>query len=312
MTSVPSPISLRPLSIGELLDRAVTLFVKNFWVFCGLAAIVYVPLGLAQSLMGDFWLWYADLLGKVFSSHGKPPAFPADSAMVQRMNAVSTLEFLIWIVGAPLAAAALAHAADRLIVGAQTSFAESLRFGLRRWGSVLLYLLLWVVLMGAAFIVGYLALLVLALMTAALLRSIALLVGLGVLILVAWIGGILLTFVAGGVGFATLIVEPLNPARAFAAGLERAINRGSLWRSVLIGLVYGAISLGFTIVAYAAGLSLLFALHTGIPMILIAAVVSIVEFGFSVLIIVLYYYDLRARREGVDLVSLASQVAAAQ
>lgn len=312
ISSVPPTAWVRPLTIGELLDRAVTLFVRNFWLFCGLSAVIYVPIGLAQALMGDFWLWYADLIGKVVSSHGKPPDLASDTAMFDRMNAVSALEFIIWIVGAPLVAAALAHAAGKVIVGTPASFRESLRFGVRKWGNVLLYMLLWVILLGAAFIVGYLALLFVALIIAAVFRSIALAVGLGILILMAWIVGILLAFVAGGVGFATVIVEPLNPARAFAAGLERSINRATIGRSVLVALLYGAISLGFSIVAYAAGFSLLFALHSGIPLMLITALVSVVQFGFGVLIIVLYYYDLRARREGVDLMSLATQVAAAQ
>jgi hypothetical protein len=306
----PPALSLRPLTIGELLDRAVTLFVRNVWLFCGLAAVVYVPLGLVQSLMGDFWLWYANTLGTIFTTRGKLPALPGDASMIQRMNAVSSLELIVWIVGAPLVAGALAHAAGKLTVGEAASFRESLRFGARRWGSVLVYLLLWVILAGAAFLAGYLGLLLMALIVAAVLRSIPLAIILGMLILAAWIVALLLAFVAGGVGFATLIVEPLNIGRAFAAGLERSINRTTAWRSILIGLLFGAISLGFTLVAYAAGFGLLFALHTGIPMILISAVVSVVEFGFSVLIVVLYYYDLRVRREGVDLVSLASQVAA--
>ncbi|MBV9148862.1 MAG: hypothetical protein JO024_03285, partial [Candidatus Eremiobacteraeota bacterium] len=116
--------------------------------------------------------------------------------------------------------------------------------------------------------------------------------------------------IAGGVGFATLIVEPVNALRAFAAGLERAINRAVVWRSLVVGLLYFAVAFGFSAVAYAAGFGLLFLLHSGIPLMILIGVTSVVQFGFSLLIIVLYYYDLRVRREGTDLATLASHVAA--
>jgi len=306
-----SPPVARPLSIGELLDRAVTLFVRNLWLFCGLAAVVYVPLAVVQSLMADFWLWYGGLMSTIFASGGKMPNLPPNAAMLQRLNAVSLIEVIVWLVAAPLASAALIHAAGRIVCGEPTSFREALRFAVLRWGSVLLFLLLWAFLVVAALVAGYVALLLLALLAAAVFHSVILAVILGIAVLLAWLLAILVAFVAGGVGFATLMVETGNALRAFAAGLERAINRASLWRSVVIGLVYGAIAMGFSSVAYAAGFALLFTLHTGIPMVIIASMTSLVQFGFGLLIMVLYYFDLRIRREGADLTTLASQIAAA-
>ena len=310
MTEPFEATSLRPLSIGELLDRAVTLFVRNFWLFCGLAAIVYVPLALVQSLLGDFWMRYAATLSSIFNAHGKVPDIPTNAAMLQRVNIVSLFELVIWLIAAPFASAALTYAAAKLVEGRPASFWVSVRFALSRWPGVLLLLVLGMFLVGAVFIAGYLGLAMLAVLAALVLRSVALGVVLGLFVLVAWLAVITVSFVAAGVGFVTFIVEPVNPLRAFAAGLERVINRASLWRSLLVGLVYVAVSAGFSIVAYAAGFGLLFTLHTGIPLLLIAAIVSVVQLGFSVLIGVLYYYDLRARREGADLAALVSHVAA--
>ncbi|MBV9277430.1 MAG: hypothetical protein JOZ97_04255 [Candidatus Eremiobacteraeota bacterium] len=260
--------------------------------------------------MGDFWLWYAGTLGKIFSHPGKPPDIGRDAAMLERVNAIAGLELLIWIVAAPLAAAALAHAASELAEGRSASFRESLRFGVRHWPGMWLLLIVGGVMLGAVFFAGYLGLVLLALLAALILHSVAVGVVLGVVVLTAWIALLLIASVAVGVGFVTFIAEPVNALRAFAVGIERVINRASLWRSLLIGLLYAAVAAGFSMVAYGAGFGLLFTLHTGIPMIVIAAIASVVQFGFSLLIIVLYYYDLRARREGTDLAALATQVAA--
>jgi len=304
------PAILRPLSFGELLDRAVTLFVRNFWLLCGLGAIVYLPLTLVQSFMGDFWLQYLQLMNRILTSGGKAPNVPANTAMIARMNAISLLEIIVWVVAAPLAAAALAHAASRLVTGESTSFRESLQLALQRWGNVLLFGVLWAVLLGVVFVAGYLALVLFGLFAFLVVRSIALGIIFGGIFLLAWLVILVIAVIAGGVGFATLIVEPVNALRAFAAGLERAINRAVVWRSLVVGLLYFAVAFGFSAVAYAAGFGLLFLLHSGIPLMILIGVTSVVQFGFSLLIIVLYYYDLRIRREGTDLATLASHVAA--
>ncbi|MHB8462524.1 MAG: hypothetical protein ACYDA1_07760, partial [Vulcanimicrobiaceae bacterium] len=50
MENSPSAFALRPLGIGEMLDRAVTMYVKNFVVFTALVLIVVVPIAIVQSL----------------------------------------------------------------------------------------------------------------------------------------------------------------------------------------------------------------------------------------------------------------------
>jgi len=57
------PTTLRPLRLGELLDRAIRLYRANFLTFIGIIAVVYVPLMVLQtaasallnsSMMGGF------------------------------------------------------------------------------------------------------------------------------------------------------------------------------------------------------------------------------------------------------------------
>ncbi|MGH9811917.1 MAG: hypothetical protein ACRD4T_02160, partial [Candidatus Acidiferrales bacterium] len=39
-----APIDLRPLSLGELLDRTFSLYRNHFWLFVGITAIPYLLL----------------------------------------------------------------------------------------------------------------------------------------------------------------------------------------------------------------------------------------------------------------------------
>lgn len=48
------PVMLRPLTLGELLDRAFQLYRSRFGVFVGIAAVAYLPLFVAQTLL--LWL----------------------------------------------------------------------------------------------------------------------------------------------------------------------------------------------------------------------------------------------------------------
>ena len=43
-------LTLRPLRLGELLDRAIRLYRANFWTFIGIIAVVYVPLMVLQTV----------------------------------------------------------------------------------------------------------------------------------------------------------------------------------------------------------------------------------------------------------------------
>ena len=42
-------LTLRPLRLGELLDRAIRLYRGNFLTFIGIIAVVYVPLMVLQT-----------------------------------------------------------------------------------------------------------------------------------------------------------------------------------------------------------------------------------------------------------------------
>src|SRR5215218_4519917 len=47
---LPRP-RLQPLGLGELLDRTIRLYRRNFFAFLGILGIVYIPLSLVQMVL---------------------------------------------------------------------------------------------------------------------------------------------------------------------------------------------------------------------------------------------------------------------
>ncbi|MBV8530064.1 MAG: hypothetical protein JO104_02005, partial [Candidatus Eremiobacteraeota bacterium] len=41
-------MELRPLGFGEIFDRAITLYVRNFWPFFAIVLVLIVPLAVVQ------------------------------------------------------------------------------------------------------------------------------------------------------------------------------------------------------------------------------------------------------------------------
>ena len=294
-----------PLAIGELLDRAVTIFVRNAWLLLGLAALVYIPVAIAQAAMSDVWLWYINAINAATSPRNTGGVPYLDPALAQRIGVASFAQLALWIAGAPLVTAAIAYVASMRLREQSASFGDSLRFALTRWGRVVVFVLLWI---AAAFAAFFALTLVIGTAVAAFARSPALIAVMMIVLFLAFALFALLAFVCGGVGLIVAILEPRNAAFAFATGIARTMNRHSFWRSALLGLIYLAISMGFSSITSVAGIGMLYSLHSGLPLVILNAMAAIVQFAFGVVFMVLYYYDLRVRHEGVDLEALAARL----
>jgi hypothetical protein len=88
---------------------------------------------------------------------------------------------------------------------------------------------------------------------------------------------------------------------AFASGLRRVFVGVGLRRSLLVGLAYFAIFLGIGIVN-AVGQGVLFGfVHSDVLGAIFSVIASVIAGAFSTVFLVLFYYDLRVREEGLDL-----------
>ena len=100
-----SPPNLRPLSVGEILDKAFRLYRANFRMFIGIAVLFYVPFGVIQ------------VLSQVF--------FRDTTLAVNLQNFIS---ILLW--------GALTWAASRVYLGLPASSGEAFQAGRHRFWSV--------------------------------------------------------------------------------------------------------------------------------------------------------------------------------
>lgn len=244
---------IRPMSIGEILDTGFRLLRDHFGLLFGLAAIIYVPLG---------------ILGQVFSA-----AMPGDPQQIQpaaigTILVAALLSVVVAGIGYPLVTTATTMAVGDVYTGRPTGIEPALR---ETW-SILLP------------VVGTSLLLMLF-------------IGLGYLALL--IPGIWLTF-AYYVTAPVMVVE-----RAF--GME-ALRRSS-------ELMKGNKLRAFALAVVAVGLQVV--ISTGVTWSLTAwpllnsvasAVVGMVVLGFMTAVNVVFYFDVRCRKEAFDLEHLAQVV----
>jgi len=70
-------VMLRPMGLLEIIDQAFRLYRRNFWLFFGIAAFVYVPLGLLQAVPA---------LGILSAILGIPAYFAASGALTKAVS----------------------------------------------------------------------------------------------------------------------------------------------------------------------------------------------------------------------------------
>lgn len=288
--------------MGEILDRAVTVFVRNAWLFMAIAAVLYVPLSIGQLAVGDFWGWYVKEMTQTLS--GGPQA-TVPQELAHRLGGFETIQIALLALLSPLANAAGLYAADRRLAGEPATFAQALRFALQRWPRTFGLTLIWVF-AGVGVFFGFILGMTLVAVLLAQVHVVAAGVVFGLSAFAFMMLFMLAAFVCFALGMAAIVTENEGPVGAFRSGLERVLNREFFWRSILLGMILGAITFGFSLVGGMAALFLLTVTKSSLPMVAINGVVGLVQFGFFSAVLMTYYHDLRARREGADLALLAA------
>jgi hypothetical protein len=252
--SVPAPLRLRPLEIGDLLDETFRMYRRHFLLFAGISVIVSIP---AAALSG--FSYYAVLGGLLQrTATGQP-----DIAAVQRtllgvgIGAVVNVALLPFYYGA-------------------VTFAACQSALVRRYLSLLGYwVLIWLMLV------------------------VFCLIPLWVWIWVGWV-----------VVMPVMFIE--NVGLTSAMGRSWRLVQGRWWRTFLIIFL---LLILFSIVRAALGAFI--ALGLGLLQIVISSVVVLwISAAVGVIIdalvnpvlqiaVVLIYFDLRVRREALDLFQLA-------
>jgi hypothetical protein len=272
---------LRPLSLGEILDRTFTLFRGSFWLFMGISAIPRV-LTLILSLAQIFLL-----LPLGFGGIGQRGSAPPTEAVLRGLMAFSALAFLSFVVGllvVLLTQGATVTAVSELYLGRSITIADSFRRIRGDLGTLLGVLIL----SGLAIIAGFIFLII--------------------------PGFYLMCRLLVGVPAA--LAEKIGPTEAFERSFS--LTSDNAGRAFVILLLYFALSMGgamLFVLPFEIGVFM----ARGNPSMTMFWTAMMQVGGFIASVFVtpiltiasaVFYYDLRVRKEAFDLQMLMSPLAA--
>jgi hypothetical protein len=311
----PAGVTLRPLGIGEIIDRALTLYVQNFVLFSAtVAVVIFVPLALGQYLLFIDQATEMRQVIEVLSHPGSqaPPVMPfAGGSLASFFIGIAL--FLIATILGLFANNAVAVSIGMLYSGRKPDLGSSLRSAFSRWPALVgLFFLAFLVLAA-----GYVAFVVTtfgALFGVAALFAgasaafrplaaiwIAAMFGLVPLAMLAAVGFfILLAIVFAFAGYG-VVLEGKGAVDALIAGFGRIFNRKELTKAVVIGLVAILIGLGVSSVSGVGELLLGFLPGSRVLIALWASIFAVIAAAVQTCFYAVYYYDVRIRREGFDI-----------
>jgi len=270
--SVPAPLRLRPLEIGDVLDETFRLYRRNFLLIAGVSVAFAIPFAALAGF--SFGALFGDLLNQAASGN------PADFSQMSNGIVGLLLGYLVNLALQPLQVGAITFAVCESALGRPVTLRGMLLGAMRRYLHVLGFLLL-LLLMGLLFC----------------------LFPLWIWILVNWIAVL-----------PAIFIENLGLGAAMSRSW--ALVRGMWWRTflilLLVGILYYVVTLALGAFFYAGQglLSIVVSQYIAIS-IYEGAVVLVQGLTVPILLIaiVLLYFDLRVRKEGIDLFQLASHLA---
>lgn len=278
------------MPLPELLDELFRLYRRHFGLIIGVALLVALPGLVWQLLTGTYRLTSASY-ANLFTTAGGGGPITFNSQQFSNLSGTAALAGLGALVLLPFSIGAVYRAVTDVALGRPATVASVLRETLARYvpllgliGLVFVFAIVWVI----AFVVG-LVLLVLP--------GLAVLC-LGVYLAVRWT-----------LTVAAMMAEDVGPIR----GLGRSWNlvRGQWWRTFGILLIVGLMQ---AVIGYALGFLfglIASAVTSGDVQLAVIAVGSTILGALvspiTTIAIVLLYFDLRVRKEGLDLDQLATQ-----
>lgn len=287
----------RPLSVGEIFDRALTVYVKNWRSFTLVAVIMSLP---------ATWITYVTAVakGQNISAAGPTKTAPTLDQLLTMMFGTANQHdlVLLWIsIGVSILVTVIVYPAflrglRGVYESREISFSELLAPGLHHFGRLLGVLGLWLLLLLSA---GIASVIVFAAVgfVAGLLGTL----GVGIAIALGLCVAVAMVVVAIGVGTAfdwSLFIATDEDKTAVAAiqeGLGRAMRRGRFWRTVGVTLALAVLNLVVGFALNAAISSLFLWTKSALLYTVLDYVISLPFYAFSGLVIATYFLDSRLR-----------------
>ncbi len=308
----PSEPLARPMSIGDLLDRAITLYRRNFLILVSIAAIVSIPLLIVQALAAVFTL-------------------PLDLTSLSRRSSASTFDssFLIYlgVVGIASIVFAIAsvfeHGAVVAVisesfqgggVGVRQAYGRAFRRAGALLGALILSGLLYILIFGVLFI-PFFALLLSASTIGASSSTANAAIGFITLCVCAGFLPALILWAFFYIRWIFWLQAVVLENKGVRSGLGRSwrLVRGSFWRVFFVVILTGIFNYIITVtpttaISFAAVLFPSVLVSTVLNS-TVAILINILVAPLTYTILTLLYYDLRIRKEGFDLALRAQQLA---
>jgi hypothetical protein len=266
--------ALRPLRVGEILDAGIKVYLRNARTLIGLTAVVVVPFQALSAVV---------LLSTVSTSSEVPRGIASFGASRTSDHATSlggsTILDLTGLIITALTTAACVKAVSDIYLDQPTDIRISLRFALRRLGSLVWLEIMTYVLLALAFI--------------------ALIVP-GIWLYAAW-----------SVAVPALLIEGCRGWGALSRSFR--LVRGRWWSAagvllvaeVMTSVVAGAVEGVLVAISLTGGASVVL---TVVVVSLAAGLAAMFTRPFQAAVITVLYYDLRVRHEGYDVALLAEQL----
>jgi len=310
---------LRPIGLGELLDRAVTLGVRFFVPLVSLYVVYVVPYAIGR-YVATHGHRSSSMLGAIIhmETAGGRPFDPGVVSTVLGRHSFFTPWFAFALLAAifiaPLPSAALTENTSAFYLGIAPTFVHGYRVAFERWlplvGLNLLYLGAGIALCVVFDIIAF----AIVLAAAGLLTVIAHDIGIasaaiaGTVGLLAALAVAVIFLLAYEISYYTCVVERVPALQAFTLGLARVLRRGGLRRTLFVGSAYIAIYIGWLVIAAIGAELIRIVVHSTAlrPLYFLLQTIAVEPFFRALLAV--FYFDLRVREEGFDLQAAAQNL----
>jgi hypothetical protein len=303
------------MNIGEILDRAISTYVRRFGPLFVLLAITTIPAGIMQALGEPQIRHFNDVLALL---NRLPPSDVngRNTLLFQALSAItpSTLLLLFVIPGllSLLSRNALFVFANGIFDGVPPSIGAAYRASLPKWiPQIVAAFAFSVVAFAVVFAFLIIAVLVVVVIALVLRGAGNIAAGVGVFIVIVPVAGLTFIIMAllnvvwelTSIGVA---LEGTSPFRALGNGLRRTFDRALFGRTIGVALAYTVVEFAGT-GALLAAISLVRAfVHLDVVSDILSALATMLIGGVLAIFMVVYARDLRVRREGLDLLLAAN------
>lgn len=297
-----------PMSVGEMLDRSFKTVLRNWKAFLLVSLLGLVPMLI---YMGTIFGQISDVQTMALLGPTPGVADQMELDVIGNMMGGYSLSLLMSLLLGPLLFGAIVTISAQAFVGREISVGEALRATASRyWPQLGTLLALIVVAFGSLFVMS-IAGLIFAVPFALAFGSGALILAPFTVLFVAWIGGlVLLVYIV--FWDQVVMVEGISGFSALSRSYHLA--KGQFWRLLGLGITFYLLAV-LMIMLVALPLGLIAALAPGATTMWIMGVGLLLAYSgvtpFVLTGITLTYFDLRMRKEGLDLEMLAQSSAEA-